>query len=270
MNSQDGKNVSKLRALGKETAEVWEWITNNRVKFEAEVFGPPLISCKLKDQGYANQIESYIQKSVLLTITTQTSNDFNTLSNVISDLKLADVHFQTSRSGPTKNRLMSTEQLHQLGLDGWAIDKIEGPEQVLGMLCNAGRLDQTAIALKDINEAQYNAILQTQLSRVAAGGTQYSVFRRKEYGDQATSTSTKTFPPARILTDTPVDTTERRAVEDEIAQLEGRFQSLVPRVGPVREKLEQLAEEKTNVGHTLVRHYCNRYSETLLTAFRKQ
>lgn len=268
MDSQDGKNVSKLRALGKETAQAWEWITKNREKFEEEVFGPPLISCKLKDQGYADQIESYIQIGVFLTITTQNSNDFNTLSNAISTLRLADVQFQTSRRGPPANRLMSTEQLQQLGLDGWAIDMIEGPEQVRGMLCNAGQLDRTAVGLREINEAQYNAILQTHLSKVAAGGTQYSVFRRSEYGPEAMSTATKTFAPARILTDRPVDTSERTSLEEEISQLEARFELLRPKVGPVREKLAQLAEEKSSVHREMVRN-STMYRRIILIALRK-
>ena len=268
MDSQDGKNVSKLRALGQETAKAWEWITQNRKEFVEEVFGPPLISCKLKDQGYAAQIESYMQTSVFLTITTQNKKDFNTLSNAISTLRLADVQFQTSRHGPRPDRLLSTGQLRELGLDGWAIDMIEGPEQVRGMLSNASQLDRTAVGLQEINEAQYNAIMQTKLSKVAAGSTQYSVSRRAEYGPQATSTSTRTFPPARILTDRPVDTSERRDLENEIAELEARFELLRPKVGPVREKLAQLAEEKKNVNNEMVRTRSTLSHRFMLTAPR--
>ena len=253
MDSQDGKNVSKLRALGRETAEAWEWILQNPDKFEEEVFGPPLITCKLKDPRYASQLESFMQQSHFLTITTMNGRDFSTLSNAISSLRLADVQYQTARGGVPERRQMSTEQLQQLNLDGWAIDYLEGPDRVLGMLCNVAQLDRTALGLRDINEAEYHAILQTPLSKIAAGGTQYNVFRRKEYGDSATSSSTKTFPPARIFTDTPVDTSERRAVEEEIKQLEARFELLRPKVGPVREKLAQLTQEKQDVNRELVR-----------------
>lgn len=253
MESQDGKNVSKLRALGRETAEAWEWITNNRDKFKEEVFGPPLITCKLKDPRFANQLESFLQRGHFLTITTMNGKDFSTLSNALSSLRLADVQYQVARGGVPHTRPMSTEQLQQLNLDGWAIDYLEGPDRVLGMLCNVAQLDRTALGVRDINEAEYHAILQTPLSKVAAGGTQYNVFRRKEYGDSATSATTKTFPPARILTDAPVDTSEKTRVEEEIAQLEARFELLRPKVGPVREKLAQLAEEKSNVNRELVR-----------------
>ena len=120
------------------------------------------------------------------------------------------------------------------------------------MLANACQLDRTALGLQDIDEDQYNAILRTPLTKVAAGGTQYSVFRRREYGEGATSTSTKTFGPARILTDAPVDNSHRRSIEKKIGQLEERFELLRPKVGPIKEKLVQLTEEKATVGRELV------------------
>lgn len=269
MDSQDGKNVNKLRSLGAETAKAWEWITQNQHKFEKPVLGPPLITVTLKDPRYADQLESFIPQSNFLIITTQTREDFSTLSNALSELRLADVQFQTSKAGPREDRPVSPDQLRQLGLDGWAIDYLEGPKEVLGMLANACQLDRTALGLQDIGEDQYNAILRTPLTKVAAGGTQYSVFRRREYGEGATSTSTKTFGPARILTDAPVDNSHRRSIEEKIGQLEERFELLRPKVGPIKEKLVQLTEEKALVGRELVSQIRFLVLQTL-TCYRNQ
>ena len=106
---------------------------------------------------------------------------------------------------------------------------------------------------------------------MAAGGTQYSVFRRKEYGEGATSTSTKTFGPARILTDAPVDNSHRKNIEEKIRQLEERFELLRPKVGPIKEKLVQLTEEKATVGRELVSHFIFYHSSHAnLSCYRNQ
>lgn len=248
METQDGQNVNKLRTFAPESAKAWEWITHNKRKFEKEVFGPPLISCSVKDARCSDLLESLLMKNDFMTFTTQTSEDFKTLSDALyGELKLADITIRTSRQPLNHNRIMSHEQLNALGLDGWAIDYLHGPDPVLAMLASNCRLDRTAIALRDINDAQYNAICETPIGRFAAGSSLYTITRRPEYGPSATSTQTKAIRRATYWTDAPADTSAKRALETRKKELGERFDQLKANVEAPAKREEEIKAEKVEV-----------------------
>lgn len=274
LNSQQGKNISLLRSISRDAATAWEWIQANRSKFEKDVFGPPLIECRVKDPRYANAIESLFQKNDFMVITAQTSADFKILDEQLlgaSNLRLADINLRTvSRSlGQVRNSPMPTHELEKLGLDGWALDYVDGPEPVLSMLCGAVRLDRIAVGLKDLNESQYNALTSSAVSTFVTGRSHYSVQRRREYGPGATSTTTKSIQNARYWTGQPIDTNDKHELEETLKGLRENFDVMKVESGVLKEKLRALGEQRSTILETIVCKPCTHDTEFLLIIFRK-
>ncbi|ELR03474.1 structural maintenance of chromosomes protein [Pseudogymnoascus destructans] len=256
LNSQQGKNISLLRSISRDAATAWEWIQANRNKFEKDVFGPPLIECRVKDPRYANAIESLFQKNDFMVITAQTSADFKILDEHLlgaSNLRLADINLRTvSRSlGQVRNSPMPTHELEKLGLDGWALDYVDGPEPVLSMLCGAVRLDRIAVGLKDLNESQYNALTSSAVATFVTGRSHYSVQRRREYGPGATSTTTKSIQNARYWTGQPIDTNDKHELEETLKALRENFGVMKVESGVLKEKLRALSEQRSTILETI-------------------
>lgn len=250
LDSQQGKNLNKLKHVSSEVARAWEWVEANRDQFEQNVYGPPLIECSVKDPRYVDAMESLLQRNDFMTITTQTSADFRKLSDhLYSNMKLADITLKsvTRDLSQIRHSPVSGQQLRELGLDGWAIDYLDGPQPVLAMLCGSVRLDRTAIGLKDVSEAQYNTLLASPVTTFIAGRHNYSVQRRREYGAGATSTTTKTIRSARNWTDQPVDTGIKRDLEDKIASRRHQFDVLKEEAPPLRERIDELSREMSAV-----------------------
>lgn len=259
LDTQDGKNFNKLRHVAPESARAWDWISKNKGRFEKEVFGPPLISCSVKDARVADLLESLLQKSDFMTFTTQTGEDFKTLSNALyGELKLADITLRTSKHPLNNNRIMSHQELNSLGLDGWAIDYLKGPEPVLAMLASNYRLDRTAVALRDIDDDQYNAIIQTPIGRFAAGSSLYTISKRPEYGPAATTTQTKSIRRAQFWTDAPVDTSAKQALEETHKELRARFEQLKTDVQAPMAREEEIKQEKNEVLRKVVSYRFHR------------
>lgn len=257
LDSQQGKNISLLRSISKDAATAWEWIQANRDKFEKDVYGPPLIECRVKDPRYANAIEAIFQKNDFMVITAQTSSDFKILDEQLlgsSHLRLADINLRTvSRSlSQVRNSPLPTHELQKLGLDGWALDYVDGPDPVLSMLCGAVRLDRIAVGLNDLNESQYNALASSAVSTFVAGRSHYSIQRRREYGPGATSTTTKSVQNARYWTGQPIDTNDKHELEETLKGLRENFQVMKVESGELREKLRALSEQRSTILETTV------------------
>lgn len=131
--------------------------------------------------------------------------------------------------------------MQRFGLSGWALDFIDGPEPVLSMLCDSKALNKSAISAQDITPEQYDAILQHgKLSQFVAGKNIYSVSRRREYGPQAVSTTTKSVTRAMYWVDGPVDTAARESIQQQINSLVEEHAALKLEITPLKQKLAEL------------------------------
>ncbi len=188
-----------------------------------------------------------MQRSDYLIITAQCQADFRILSDEYNTQRLGDINLRVASHRPPTERVATDQELKDLALDGWAIDYIEAPEPVLAMLCANKSLHRAAVALRDITEQQYDAIMRTRIPNVAAGKTLYNVSRRAEYGAGATSTSTKSIVPARNWTNAPVDTGATQDIFRKIEELKRNFEVMKADVHQRKERMQQLHAEKSEI-----------------------
>lgn len=209
-----------------------------------------------------------------MVITAQTSGDFKILDEQLlgaSNLRLADINLRTiSRGlGQVRNSPLSTSELQNLGLDGWALDYVDGPEPVLAMLCGAVRLDRIAVGLNDLSESQYNALTSSVVTTFVTGRSHYSIQRRREYGPGATSTTTKSIQNARYWTGQPIDTNDKHELEETLKGLRDNFQVMKVESGELKEKLRQLGEQRSTILEAIVCKPSPRGTGFLLITSRK-
>lgn len=213
LKSQSGQQEEKLKRLSDHSSKAWEWIKRNQDRFEKHVYGPPIVECSVKDPRYASAAESLLQRNDFMAFTTQTRADFRTLQRALNqELGLHDISIKTCTvSLSSMSPPVTDEELRSLRFDGWAKDFMDGPEPVLAMLCSESRFHQTAITLRDISDDEYRRMESSNISTWVAGNQGYQVIRRREYGPSATTTRVRQLRPARMWTDTLVDSssTER-------------------------------------------------------------
>lgn len=246
LDSQQGQALSQLRRFNPDVGKAWEWVQEHRDEFEKEVFGPPMLSCSINDQQYSNLIQAHMQESDFLCITAQTKNDHSKLTKQIQDVMGASVTVRTMTSPLSSFRSpMPKEALGQFGIDAYALDFLEGPEPVLAMLCSSARLHANGVALRGINDEQYDKIIQGEvINSWSAGDTLYKVARRREYGPGATSTTTRNINPGRFWTDQPVDMAERTELQRKLRECVGMIAELK---GHFDQNQREMAEAKNEV-----------------------
>ncbi|KAI1141139.1 P-loop containing nucleoside triphosphate hydrolase protein [Hypoxylon sp. FL0543] len=265
LNSQEGQKLAFLRKVNADVAKGWEWLQEHRDEFEKEVFGPPMLTCSVKDQRYSDQIQSLLGPDDFLCFTCQTRNDHKKLSAQFYKEMSISVTIRTCGTELASFRPpIPREQAREMSLDGYAIDYLEGPEPVLAMLCQERRLHVSGVGLRDISNEQYERITSSGIPSFSTGSTMYRINRRREYGDGAVSTLTRKINRGRFWTNQPVDHAERLALTRRINELDEEIQVIrnegqenkrrVKEIDeaeePIRQRKEALEREKNELQKT--------------------
>ena len=218
LDSQAGKQKSKLQGISRDTYKLWDWVQQNQHRFEKPVFGPPIVECTIKDTKYVDHVESLFQKVMMTSLTVHSGGDFKTLSDQAhAHMGLKEVNIRTVHHGLDHFRPpVSAEQMKQFGLEGWALDYLNGPEPVLAMLCGELHIHEAGIALRDTTPHQFGLLQNSPIQSWVTSKSTYRISRRREYGPSAMSTHVKDLRRATVWTDQPVDLTAKRELQENI------------------------------------------------------
>ena len=255
LDSQTGKQSAKLGNLSKDTADLWKWIQANPGAFEKPVFGPPIITCSVNDPKVCDQVESLFQKGVMLSFTVQTKNDFKKLSQTAHDqLGLSELYIKQAFQDLENFRSAapSIQDMRKFGFEGSALDCLNGPNEVLAMLCGEMRIHETGIMSKDTTPEQFKRLEQSNFSYWVSDRSSYRVVRRREYGAAGVNTSVRAIRKATIWTDQPVDQAAKQPILDRIHDLEEEIEGWKTEIDDARAKIEQERQTTRDVEADLV------------------
>ncbi|XDG07611.1 hypothetical protein ABKA04_007226 [Annulohypoxylon sp. FPYF3050] len=263
LNSQDGQKLAHLKKLHPDAAKGWEWLQAHKDEFEKEVFGPPMLNCSVTEKRLSDQIQSLLAIDDFFCFTCQTRNDHTKLSAQFFKQLGISVSIRTCGNDFASFRpAIPKEQVRAMGLAGYAIEYLEGPDPVLAMLCSEKKLHVSGVGFGDINNDQYDQIANAgQIPSWATAVSLYRITKRREYGEGAVSTFTRRVGPGRFWTDQPVDNAERTALRrridelnDEVEELKRQGQEKKARIQeidnsdePLRQQIEALRREKNEL-----------------------
>jgi len=222
LRTLSGQRENTLKRESHDTLIGWKWYQENKSMFEGEIFAPPILSISVKNTSKAFVIETVVSHAELCAFTVTRPADFSKLSDKLQgELKLRDIYIRSSSiSLSTFQPSVPRERLADLGLDGYVMDLIEGPEPVLAMLCDNRSIHQTATASRAIDASNIDLISKTAITSFITPTETYNITRRREYGDRATSTRTRQVRPAKIFTDQQVDTGTETNLQDKIKEIQ--------------------------------------------------
>ena len=228
LRSQAGQQMSKLRLRSEDTFKAWEWIQKNQNVFTSRVFGPAIVSCSVKEARHAGMVESMLSNAEMLAFTVTNQADFRLLQDKLFDtLRLSDINIRNTTMALEQYRAPSSqEELRQLGLDTYLLDLLEGPSEVLAMLCDNRNIHQTGVAFRELSTNQYNAITRSPISSFVTPQETFIITRRREYGDRGVSTRTNQVKPAQFFTNQPIDTGLEQQLRARITELKGEIAEL--------------------------------------------
>ncbi len=261
LDSQQGQLLNQLKRIDQDVWKGWEWLKDHQDSFDQEVFGPPMLTCSVKDKRYTDLVQSMLQANDFLCFTAQTREDHKKLSDQFYNKMGLSV---TIRSCFTPYHSfqppLPREELSNLGFDGFVNDYLDGPEPVLAMLCAEKRLHSSALSLKDISEDQFERIQKAESLTQFAGGRQlYRITRRREYGAGAVSTRVTQFGQGRFWADQPVDAAEKTELVQRIEHLKAEQAALKVKFDDGEARKRALDHERNEIAKKIV---CSRSADS--------
>ncbi|KAF1851830.1 P-loop containing nucleoside triphosphate hydrolase protein [Cucurbitaria berberidis CBS 394.84] len=228
LDTQSGQQASALAKMSRDTVKAWNWIKSNRdsLSLKGDVLGPPILECSLTNPRYADAVESQLRKGDFIAITCTNGDDQKLLSNRLlgklesGGLGLHDIHLRTSPKPLSDYQSpIATEDLPRYGFEGYMLDYIKGPDAVLAMLCDNVQLHQIAFASKPISEEQHTSVTSSRIRKWVSGRDIYKITVRREYNN-ASSTSVTQLRKAQWFIDQPVNTEEKRQLDEKLKELQ--------------------------------------------------
>ncbi|EAQ89889.1 hypothetical protein CHGG_06508 [Chaetomium globosum CBS 148.51] len=253
LDSQQGQLLTQLKRINNDVAKGWEWLKDNQQSFEKEVFGPPMLTCSVKDKRYIDLVQSILQTDDFLCFTAQTREDHKKLSNQFYgemglSVTIRSCFTQYSSFKPP----LPKEELSNLGFDGYVSDYLDGPEPVLAMLCSERKMHASAVSIRDITDEQFDQIQRAEkLIQFAAGRQLYRITRRREYGPGAVSTRVTQFAKGRFWADQPVDAAEKTELQREIEELRAQLAAMKEHYDATDAKYVEAGTEKKHILHKI-------------------
>jgi structural maintenance of chromosomes protein 5 len=250
--SQTSQQEGKLKDLSADTFAAYRWIRDNQDQFTQTVFGPAMIECSLTDRKIADQVESLLQRNDYKFITCQNPADFSTLQQqLIHKMGLTDVSLRecpnSSLDQPQFRRPLSPEQTRELGIDGWALDFLQGPDTVLAQLCLEKSIHRCAVNSTPVSQEQHDALTAAEVFGYAAGQKVYNFIRRKEYGAAGTSIRVNEVRPATVWTSQPLDMGRKAALERDLNEARGEGSQIQDEFKRVNGLVKQLISERNDL-----------------------
>lgn len=222
LRSQAGQQGNKLRAASRDAFDAWSWIQANPDKIPGPVFGPPIVSCSVKDPKHAIIIENALSAAEMQAFTVTTQEAYQVLQRVLyKDMKLADINIRVCKKQGlvAQARPVPQQELGQLGLDTYVIDLIDGPSEVLEMMCQSRMIHQTGVAFRNVSDASAESISKSRISSYVTPTETFTIVRRREYGDQGTSIRTQRLRPAQFFGSQTVDVQAEQDLKRELQEV---------------------------------------------------
>ncbi|KAF4549918.1 AAA domain-containing protein 9 [Elsinoe fawcettii] len=249
LRSKAGRQEAKLKQASSDTSRAWQWVQNHQDKFKDKVYGPPMVTCTVKDPRHANAVESAFGKSEFVALTVTNDEDFRTLQRELAgNQRLSDIYIRTSKMPLAHYQpSLPKERLNEMGLDGYILDLLEGPEAVLGMLCDGQKIHNTAYVTRRLSPSQIDDIRKSEVGTFVTPDEIYTTTRRKEYGEAGVSTRTRKARTATVFNDSAVDTGAENQIKTQILELRDEIATLKEQLD---EHQQAIRQTKTQIEDT--------------------
>lgn len=251
LDTREGQQLVALRRLDADAAKAWEWLQDHQDEFEKEVFGPPLLTCSVKDDRFSDHIQAMLQKRDMVCFTAQTKADQAKLSQqFIREMGLS-VSLRTFSGSMDEFR--APARAEDFGFDGFAVDFLDGPPLLLAQLCSSNMLHKSGVSLKELTDAQYQKLdAQEDIKCWASDRTLYKRTHRKEYGDAGKSTTSKDIQVATFWKDQPVDSAERTELRDSRLLVKKEMTELIDQKSELKNEVKGIVQQQEEATTTLV------------------
>ncbi|KAG0205803.1 Structural maintenance of chromosomes protein 5 [Mortierella sp. GBA30] len=251
------RRLDQIKKTNIDLFESIRWLRDNQHRFQKKVFEPACLELNITNMNVVNAAENAL-RSVLYNFVCQTRDDYTLLARELLDVKKYRVNIMAPPPGDFQLEAyappVAPEQLRRFGFDGYILDVLEGPRELLAIMCSKAYVHE--IPYSESATLDFKAVRDSRkFRRYATSTTAFSISYSRHTGE-AMDTATS-LRPANVFT-ASVDTDERDRLIQEIdgmrtslAQNEGRVRQLTTDDKKLRESHQGYEEKKEALNRSI-------------------
>lgn len=210
IQSEDSRRLELLKEFHKDTYNAIIWLRKNKQYFKEKIIEPAFINLKIKNINYAPEIETFLGFQTLSSFICQTKEDYNHFLSICKDKHKLGINVTQKFPEIQKPK----ENIKNYGFEGFLIDFIDGPKEILEMLCGLSNFHLIPITKKEINPEKL--FKETNYSKIITNNS-YIEIRRSRYNKKDTALiKTPTLKKSKIFVN---NLPELEEIEKEIFKL---------------------------------------------------
>lgn len=254
------RNISRLRN-GSDILQACKLVRENRHLFDNTVQLPPLISVNLTDSELASHIGASVGQDTMSTFLCKTRKDYETFADLTAkngiNVNVKEFSRARERSVDDFRRPLSSDELSRAKIDGYIIDLVDGPNDVLCMLCHDAKLHEKMYCKSNMDSNSIKQLFESKgMTGQCTDGKTLRIVRRSRFGSRQlyTMDSVVTTPMWFAVFTAGVNKQEvaqcRAAIaslEDEIRQHSERVELLQSKIHDIKEELRPIEEERASL-----------------------
>ncbi|KAJ3107199.1 Structural maintenance of chromosomes protein 5 [Phlyctochytrium planicorne] len=234
LHETSNQKLEAVRRVSEHTYRAVEWFRENQrtqqIRFEKTVFEPICLHVNVKNPDYAASVETIIGKNTLMNFVVQTREDYKALTRQILDVLKLRCNVVMLDSSMRLEPAMTRNEIRSLGFDGYLLDFLDGPDEVIRAACQISGIHTIPVSLRPIERLSSIEAEQRLKSYVIANSS-YTV--KRNYG----ASSTRIFGLQEpFILKLSLNTAEEERLNHELRNLKGQLQEATRKLSELQDE----------------------------------
>ncbi|QPG74203.1 hypothetical protein FOA43_001527 [Brettanomyces nanus] len=224
-------------------------------RLHIQCFEPAVVSLRVKDERCAPVLERIIRGTNLSAFTVPNKAEYDKLTRYLYDdhyeqgrgvgVRTLGLHFNMQSYVPR-------EAIIAMGFDGYVTDFIDGPQEVIRMLCENENFHNTPIMFGEFSPSELKKIVdrvssgQYHFTRIVVGDSIYN-FMRSSFGSHQVTTMIRPVPKKSTIFTDSISEDQRVEVEARIGQLNEKIENLKKEMNSLSDDLAVQKSKQTSL-----------------------
>ncbi|TID31157.1 hypothetical protein CANINC_000265 [Pichia inconspicua] len=221
-----------------------------KLENRSNVFEPAIISINIKDAKIAAIAEAIIPQNVLNAVVVKNRDEYNRMSSYLYDKYKCTISMRTLGDNfDIENDRIDRETMKKLGFDGFLSDFLNGPKEIIQMLCENAFINKIPISIRGLSSAQKerisNEVEADRLNLVKyVSDEQIYTMNRSKFGRKQVFTNIKSFDTRSTVFSSGLSEEQRLQINERINSLNGEINTLKTAINESREAVNLIKKER--------------------------
>lgn len=193
------RRLDKLRELNLNAAKAYEWLSQNKNRFKANIYPPIMTQINMKRIDWSKYVESAISKNDLIAFICEDRDDLKLFTQLLQqELNIrVNVVLAPNQSGGDFQPDFNVEEYSVYGIFSTISDMFTAPDKVMAYLCKNSRLHQIPVGDHRTDEKFQDLVEKSNFRRVYTNRNVYNI-NVSRY-DKNKVINSDAFPDAKFL-----------------------------------------------------------------------